>query len=390
MLAQSSPTTRRIVLAVLFALTLWFAWTVRTVLNPILLGYLLAYVLHPMVQRLERRGFRRRTAVGVIFGAFALAMLVLGIAVAVQAKHLWADMSQTGGVVDQLDLRFKQGLQQVSEWLARYDLLQPTPSAAVGAEAPATGNGEVATISLRDLWAQAAGLFSSDVDVSQAGKAGLQAAGGALSFVRGFFGSILSLATLLFLLPIYTYFLLFELDRIHGFFAKYIPARDRNLVASISQQIGGVLGAFLRGRLLVSLLKGAFIALGLAILGVPYALLLGLAAAFLSLIPVLGPLVAFVLGASLGMLEHEPLGALWRAAAVYTLAEVLEGYVLMPKILGESLGMHPVVVLASLMIGGAALGMFGLLLALPLAASAIILTRELVLPALKKTSQERG
>lgn len=390
MLAQSSPTTRRIVLAALFALTLWFAWSVRTVLNPILLGYLLAYVLHPMVQRLERRGFRRRTAVGVIFCAFALAMLVLSIAVAVQAKHLWADMSQTGGVVDQLDLRLKNGLQQISEWLARYDLLQPTPSTAAANEPVVEDGGQVATISLRDLWAQAASLFSSDVDVSQAGKAGLQAAGGALNYVRGFFGSLLSLATLLFLLPIYTYFLLFELDHIHGFFAKYIPARDRNMVASISRQIGDVLSAFLRGRLLVSLLKGAFIALGLALLGVPYALLLGLAAAFLSLIPVLGPLVAFVLGATLGMLEHEPLGALWRTAAVYSLAEVLEGYVLMPKILGESLGMHPVVVLASLMIGGAALGMFGLLLALPLAASVIILTRELVLPALKKTSQERG
>jgi predicted PurR-regulated permease PerM len=90
------------------------------------------------------------------------------------------------------------------------------------------------------------------------------------------------------------------------------------------------------------------------------------------------------------MLEYDLFTALWRTGLIYLLAEVFEGYVLMPKILGDSLGLHPVVVLASLMIGGAALGMFGILLALPLAATVIILTRELVLPALRKTAMESG
>jgi predicted PurR-regulated permease PerM len=150
-----------------------------------------------------------------------------------------------------------------------------------------------------------------------------------------------------------------------------------------------VLSSFLRGRLVVSLLKGAFIALGLWMIGVPYALLLGCLAAFLSLIPFVGPMIAFLLGFLLAMLHRELFDALWRVGLIYVLAEFVEGYVLMPKVLGESLGLHPMVVLASLMIGGAALGMFGLLLALPIAATVIILTREIVLPALAKTSAER-
>lgn len=379
MLERLSPPARRWVLVALLALTLWFCWTVRSVLNPILLGYLLAYVLAPLVHKLEQRGLSRRTAVGVIFTGFALAILVGGLAVFAQARTLWVDMSQTGGVIDQIDVRLHNGIEQASKFLSRFGL-------EIGAE-DAQGQPR----GLRDLLTQLQQFSATqDVDMRDAGKAGIQAAGGALAFIRGLFGGIFSFLTLLFLLPLYTYFLLFELESIHRFVKDHMPRRERGRLVSIAQQIGEVLSSFLRGRVVVSALKGLFIALGLVIIGVPYALLLGLIAALFSLIPIFGPLIAAVFGVGLAMLEFDLFTALWRAGLIYLLAEILEGYVLMPKILGNSLGLHPVVVLASLMIGGAALGMFGILLALPLAATVIILTRELVLPALKKTAQESG
>ncbi len=368
---------RRWVLGALFLLLIWFSWTVRSVLNPILLAYLLAYVMNPSVQRLERRGISRRTAVGVIFSAFALSLLVVGFAVALQAQALWTDMSNPGGVIEQLDVRLRAGIETTYGYLENWGLV----ASAAADEGTRPG--------LREMLAQSRSLWSSDVDLAAAGSAGAKAAGGALVFIRGFFGSMLSLATLLFLLPIYTYFLLFELERIHGFVIKYVPNRDRDMVVSISKQIGEVLSSFLRGRVLVSLMKGAFITLGLWVIGAPYALLLGLVAAALSLIPVVGPLIAAVIGFLLAMQQFDFFDALWRTGLIYLIAEIVEGYVLTPKVIGERLGLHPVVVLASLTIGGAALGMFGLLLALPLAATLIILTRELVLPALSKTSQER-
>lgn len=377
MLEHLASNQRRWVLGILFLLVIWFSWTVRSVLNPILLGYLLAYVLHPLVARLEQRGFKRSTAVSVIFALFALSILVVGFTVFVEAQSLWTDMSKDGGVVDQIDVRLQGGIEQTYAFLSKWGLVSSS------AEAGGTRPG------LKDLLAQVRQLSSDQIDVSAAGKASIQAAGGALTFVRAFFGSIFSLATLLFLLPIYTYYLLFELERIQRFVIRYLPARDSDKLVSIGTQIGEVLSSFLRGRLLVSLLKGAFITLGLWLIGVPYALLLGLLAALLSLIPVVGPLLASVLGCLLAVMAFDLYGALWRAGLIYLLAELLEIYVLMPKVIGKSLGLHPVVVLASLMIGGAALGMFGLLLALPIAATLIILTRELVLPALAKTSQER-
>lgn len=374
---ERASTRRRWALFALFAALVWFSWTVRAVLNPILCAYLLAYVLNPLVARLERRGFSRRTAVGVIFTLFALSLVVVSLGVAVQARDLWVDMAQQGGVLDRIDARLQQGIDQGIAQLARWGVL----------DAGALETGERPP--LREIVARLGALWSGDVDVGKAGQVGLQAASGALGFVRGFFGSLLSLATLVFLLPIYTYFLMFELGRIHDFVLRYVPARDRGRVVSIATQIGAMLSAFLRGRMVVSLLKGAFVGVGLALLGVPYALLLGLVAAVLSLVPVLGPLVAFLLGFGLSLLRYDLGEALWRSGAIYLAAEFLEGYVLTPKILGDSLGLHPVVVLASLMIGGAALGLFGLLLALPLAATAIILTRELVLPALAKAAAER-
>ncbi len=376
MMDPKASMRRRWILGGLFVLLVWFSWSVRSVLNPLLLAYLLAYVLTPLVARLEKRGFGRRSAVGVIFTTFALSILVVGFAVTIQAQSLWTDMSQPGGVLDQIDARLSEGIGQTYQYLGKWGLFDAS------AQPAGTRPG------LRDLLAQLNQISSEELDLSGAGKAGMKAAGGALIFVRGFFGSLFSLVTLLFLLPIYTYFMMFELERIHAFVIKYVPNRNRDMVLSIARQIGLVLSSFLRGRMLISLLKGAFITLGLWLIGVPYALLLGLVAALLSLIPVVGPLVAFVLGAVLAMLKFDLFEALWRTGLIYLIAEILEGYVLTPKILGESLGLHPVVVLASLTIGGAALGMFGILLALPIAATVIILTRELVLPALSKTTQE--
>src|SRR6185503_15652932 len=95
-----------------------------------------------------------------------------------------------------------------------------------------------------------------------------------------------------------------------------------------------------------------------------------------------GSLAGFVVALLFGFLDYPVLEALWRTGGVFLVAEVLENYFLIPKILGDSLGLHPIVVIFSLLAGAASLGMFGLLIALPLTASVVILGREFVLPVL--------
>jgi predicted PurR-regulated permease PerM len=161
-----------------------------------------------------------------------------------------------------------------------------------------------------------------------------------------------------------------------------MPRRDRERITRIGRQIGEVLANFFRGRLLVCVAKGSFLALGLAIAGVDYALLLGLGTGFLSLIPFVGSMIGFIMALLVALIEHSVGGAVLRTGIVFLAAEGLENYILIPKIMGDSLGLHPIVVIFAIMAGGAALGMFGLLIALPLTASLVILAREFLLPVL--------
>jgi predicted PurR-regulated permease PerM len=410
MLERLTPQRRRLVLFALAALVLWFAWTVRAVLNPIILGYLLAYVLHPLVRRVERWGLSRRAAVNLIFTVAGVAVVLTSLGLFLQGRELWREVTRPSGVLERIDARVGAGVEEIYATLSRWGIVLPHANshgeapADLGAKAAAEPSSETQPTgaqlegeragaeragSLRTLFQDLGAWLGAEADLSGAGQAGLRAAGGLWVLVRSFFGSIFSFVTLLLVLPIYTYFLLFELDRIHDFVLTYIPHRERDRWTRIGRQIGQVLSSFFRGRLLVCFLKGLFLSLGLWLAGVPYAFLLGLTSGALALIPVVGPALGFIVAWLLALLAFPMFPALVRVGLIYLLGEIIEGYVLLPKIVGDSLGLHPVVVLASLMIGGAALGMFGLLIALPLAATLIILTRELLLPSLRQAAEEK-
>jgi len=396
-LERLSPRGRNLALAALGLLLVWSSWTVRAVLNPVILGYLLAFVLNPMVRGLERRGWGRRSAANLIFLAFFAAGSLLGLAIFWQGRALVRDVGESDS--------FQRGWEQVETWASEVLADGPAEGDAGSAAVPpepseplpeATSEGGDAVILARIL---------EELTDEQNQVRALEGAATAWPYLRSFFGSIVALVTLLALLPIYAYFLLFELDRIHAFVYRYIPKSEKDRFARIGRQVGEVLASFFRGRVLICLLKGGVITAGLFAVQVPYAVFLGMGSGFLSLVPFVGPVfgfaAAFVLAAfPPGAVEVTAaaaegpsvwvpiLWALLRTGGVFVAAELLEGYVLLPKILGDSLGLHPVVVLASIFIGGAALGMFGFLIALPLTAALVILVREMVLPALADFADE--
>ncbi|MFT5052485.1 MAG: putative PurR-regulated permease PerM [Chlamydiales bacterium] len=394
---------RNLGLAIVGVLALWLSWRVREVLNPLLLGYLLAFIVHPAVLRLQRRGWSRRRAVNLIFIAGGVAGAMITLALVVQGANLMRRLARTP-ILDQLGQTGEEIAEALQTWLPSEDQegeasgTEETPlpgqdqSAASdpGTEDPATV-ADAADVTLlevmRDLWAQL-----SEEQAADASTLVLRRAGGIWSTLRHWFGSLIGLGLLLVLLPVYTYFLLFELGRIHGFVARYIPIRERDRVTRIGRQIGEVIANFFRGRLIVCFLKGVILTIGLTLVGVDYALLLGMGSGFLSLIPFVGPLGGFVLALILAMTAPGAglVAMAGRIAVVFVVAEVVEGYYLVPKILGETLGLHAVVVLVSVFAGGALLGMFGFLIALPLTAGVVILVRELVLPALADFADEDG
>jgi predicted PurR-regulated permease PerM len=439
MLDKLSKTRRNLALLALAVAVLWFAWTVRTALNPLMLGLLFAYILHPMVLKLERRGWTRRKAVNIIFSAFGVIVILLTFAIVMQARALWRDVNAEDGALDRMRTQLKEIVASAEERATQLGLdlqaLQGIPGEEPGEsgnlQEPATapkGAADAEQVSAQDVGASGevppekldpkqdenvvpqeplkagdatkrtlvdeffdrAKEWAFSKDSSDAAEASLQAAGGVWHTLELAFGSLVTVLSLVFLVPLYTWFLLFELERISSFVVGYIPRDQRALWSRIGGQMAGMLGAFFRGRMLVCLLKGLLLTASMAALGIPYSLLVGMLGGFLALIPVVGPGVGYLLTFLLALLVHDPLGASWRCAVVFSVGELGEGYVLMPKVLGEQLGLPPVVVLASLMIFGSALGMFGLLLALPLTAGIVILAKELLLPALKQWAEDRN
>jgi predicted PurR-regulated permease PerM len=365
---------RNAALALLGVLTLWFAWSIRAVLNPLLVGYLLAYILHPIVQRVRGRRLSHRGAVNLTFAVVAVGLVLVGVGLVHQTNSLVRDVITNDKMGELIRERW-HGLHAKLDWLP--DVTRP------GRDTLAEDL-QAGWETLRD-WMQ-----EDTAAATEAAQVGLRRAGDALDRVRAFAGWLLGVGGLVVLVPLYTYYLLFELERVHGFFRRYLPKRERTRIAAAGSQIGEVLANFFRGRLLVCLLKGGLLTLGLWLTGIPYAFLLGMGSGFLSLIPAVGPMVGFIAAFLLGALagDHTFVASLVRTGVVFALAEVVEGYVLIPKVLGDSLGLHPVVVLFSLLAGGASLGLFGILVALPLTASIVIVVREFVLPALARFADE--
>jgi len=366
MLERLSPHRRGLALFALVLVVLVFCWVIRSVLNPLLLGYLFAYILHPPVRRVEQLGLSRRTSVNLIFTAGVLVLIGVGTGLVLQVRSLALDVYENIDVQNDVQPR----IDQFTEWLRSYGI--PVESFSV-----------VDPQELRETarWLlERFGVGGAD--------AGLSAAGGAAEFLAKLVGRLARIGGLFFLVPVYAYFFLFQLGRLHGFVARYIPYRERGRLVRVSGQIGEVIANFFRGRLGVCFLKGVFLTVGLLVARVDYAFLFGMTSGFLSLIPFVGPMIGFVGAAAFGVIEHGVLGSLVRTGLVFGVGEVLEGYVLIPKILGDSLGLHPLVVLFALLAGGASFGMLGILVALPATASLVILAREFLLPVLGDLADE--
>jgi len=168
--------------------------------------------------------------------------------------------------------------------------------------------------------------------------------------------------------PILAYYMLVEFDRLKGRALRWVPPRHRDAVAEKAGTVDRLVSGFLRGQLLVAATLGVLYAVGFTVIGIDLAVGVGLLAGALALIPYLGNVVAVLSAGLLCVLEF---GFDWHLVAVlgwYVTVQLLEGFVLTPRIVGGSVGLHPAVVIVALLIGGDLFGFLGLLIAVPAAA----------------------
>jgi predicted PurR-regulated permease PerM len=272
-----------------------------------------------------------------VLGVYATAALVVGVL----GRFLFPALVEQGAqFANQLPLLVEKGrtlLAQIIEWGARWDI--PLPSL------PNEGD------SLRRLGEV---LLANTLTVTR----------GAVGAVVGFF-VVLVLAA----------YVVIDAEHIGRGLQDMLPAAHRQLAARAAGAALSRMGGYVRGQLVVSLSVGTVIAVGLALLGVPYWLLIGGVAAGLNVVPFLGSPAAAVLGI-LAALNISPTLALW-AALVFWGANLLEAKLLVPQLVGRATGLHPLAVLVAILVGAKLAGIIGALIAVPLLAGAWEILRAL-------------
>jgi predicted PurR-regulated permease PerM len=179
------------------------------------------------------------------------------------------------------------------------------------------------------------------------------------------------------LLPILAFYFLRDWDKLVVRVAAMIPRDHIGTVGRLAHESSDVLGAFLRGQFLVMLALGAIYAIGLSVVGVKLGLLIGIIAGLISFVPYLGAATGIVLALLAALVQSK--GFDWTllilVGVVFAIGQLLESYVLTPRIVGDRIGLHPVAVVFAVMAGGQLFGFLGMLLALPIAAVANVLLR---------------
>ncbi len=208
--------------------------------------------------------------------------------------------------------------------------------------------------------------------VPTVGKLAGQALKGVLA---GGLGIVVTLLNLL-LVPVFTFYLLRDWDRAVAGVDALIPAPQRPLVRRVSREIDGRLQAFVRGQLTVCLALGVLYSIGLLVVGIDLAIVVGMLSGLLFIVPYLGTAVGIVAASGLALLAF---GVDWHLVGVLGVfggVQLIEGMVLTPWIVGDKVGLHPLVVMIALLVGGNLFGIAGMLLAIPVTAAAQVLLVE--------------
>ncbi len=189
--------------------------------------------------------------------------------------------------------------------------------------------------------------------------------------------ALLEFAASLVLVPVVLFYFARDWDALLARGGELVPRHWYDKVATILREIDAVLGEFLRGQLLVMMLMAAFYTIGLWLVGLDYALSVGLIAGFLTFVPYLGVIAGVVIATLTGLLQFGDLTHIMWIWGVFVAANILEGNVFVPWLVGDRIGLHPVAVIFALLAFGQLFGFAGVLLALPASAALLVWLRHL-------------
>lgn len=311
------------------------------ILMPFVAGFLLAYLGNPVVERLNRWKIPRMIAVSIVFFVITLVFLILvGIlipAIRDQIIYLNKKMPDFVKWLNTQALPWVQSTFQVD--LAHLDFQSLTEL-------------------LNTSW-QEAGSVAGQL-ISKIAQSGMQIV-----------GALASLA----LIPIVTFYLMLDWQKLVTASYQLLPRQAEGTIRKLASECDDVLGAFLRGQFVVMICLSIVYAVGLKVVGLDIAVIVGLIAGLGSIIPYFGFTIGIIIATIAAIFQFQeflPVVWIW---TVFGIGQIIEGWVLIPYLVGNKVGLHPVAVIFAILAGGQLFGFFGMLLAIPVASIVVVLMR---------------
>lgn len=325
-----------------FAATAWLFYLLAPILTPFAIGAGIAYLGDPLADRLEAWRFSRTAAATLVFLAMTV---VLGLVLLWLVPLLEHQVS-----------RLFSSLPGYVAWLKGEVL--PWLDERLGVQSQYLDVEKLVAV-IKQHWSQAGGLVAAVA--ASISRSGMAVAEWIMNLV---------------LIPVVAFYLLRDWDVLVAKVRDLLPKRIEPTVSRIVLESDAVLGAFLRGQFSVMIALGVIYSIGLWLVDLDLAVLIGMTAGLVSFIPYLGSIVGVVAACVAAMMQFHDVWALVPVLAVFGVGQVLEGMLLTPLLVGDKVGLHPVAVIFAILAGGQIFGFVGVLLALPVASVLMVLMRH--------------
>ena len=335
---------RRVKFVAVALLIGWVLSRLAPILTPFVLALALAWLGDPLVDRIEANGRSRITGVILVFTAMVLIITALLLILVPMIERQISTLIASAP--------------QAQEWLMQRGI--PWFEQKTGLEVMKWMDPDRLMEWVRSHWQQAGGVAKQFFGYVQ----------------RSGFAMVAWVVNLL-LLPILAFYFLRDWDLLVERVRSLIPRNHVATITQLARESNDVLGAFIRGQFLVMIALGVIYAGGMTLVGLNLGLLIGIIAGLISFIPYLGATTGILMAIIAALVQSQgfDLQLLLLIGVVFTVGQLLESYVLTPRIVGDKIGLHPVVVIFAVMAGGQLFGFLGMLLALPVAAVSNVLLR---------------
>ena len=328
---------------ILIAVVVFVLYMLGSSLTPFIVAALFAYLFNPLVERFQRWGMNRTLAVSLLF--VLLTLVFAGILI---------------GLIPLLERQISNFLGQLPTWI---DWFRATATPwfrdrlGIDVEIPDTRQ---ITDMLQQYWKEAGGVATTIV--AKVSKSGMAIVGWMLNLV---------------IIPVAAFYLMRDWDLLVERVHALIPRSVEPTVSRLVRESDKTLSSFLRGQLSVMIVLGLIYGIGLWMVGISVGPLIGMIAGLISFVPYMGAIVGMAMGVVAAVVQYQDLFHVAMVMVVFVIGQSLEGYVLVPKMVGDSIGLHPVAVMFAILAGGQLFGFVGVLVALPVAAVVMVVLRYL-------------